>query len=178
MRRLLLRIVVISGVFFLTPPSNAAAIVVVAIGGGNTAGAGVGKDKAFPALLQELLRGRGYDVRVVNAGHPGDSTREILARINLSVPPRTDIVIFEQGGAEDPNAQAEKDGSAMVGLRLGVRGIALISVLQPLAGISKSNLQPDARHLNEDGHRILARRLAPRVIAEIKKIGDQSRNVP
>lgn len=177
MWRSLLCIVVIAGAFFLSPPSNAAAIVVVAIGGGNTAGAGVGEDKAYPALLQELLRGRGYDVRVVNAGHPGDTTREILARINLAVPPRTDIVIVEQG-SDDPTAQAQKDASAMIGLRLGVRGIALIPIRQPLAGISKSNIQPDALHLNEDGHRILARRLAPRVIAEIKKIADRRRNAP
>ncbi len=171
MWRFLVCIAVLAGALSVTPPLHAAAIVVVAIGGGNTSGAGVGEEKAYPARLEELLRGRGYDVRVVNAGHAGDTSREILARINLAVPPRTDIVIFEHGGADDQDVQVKKDESAMAGLRLGVRGIAMISVDQPLAGISRSNIQSDALHLNEAGHRILARRLAPRVIAEIRKIG-------
>ena len=48
--------------------ANAAHIDIVALGASNTAGKGVGSNNAFPALLEAMLRAKGYDVTVANAG--------------------------------------------------------------------------------------------------------------
>ncbi|MDH8442206.1 arylesterase, partial [Klebsiella pneumoniae] len=47
---------------------------IVALGASNTAGYGVGASAAFPAVLQELLRAKGWPMTVSNAGVSGDTT--------------------------------------------------------------------------------------------------------
>ena len=53
---------------------HAATLRIVAIGASNTHGWYVGKYGAYPAQLQALLRARGIDVEVTNAGVPLDTT--------------------------------------------------------------------------------------------------------
>jgi acyl-CoA thioesterase-1 len=74
--------------------------LIVAPGDSNTAGFGVGREYAFPARLQALLRSGGYDVQVANVGITGDTLGGMLARLDHSVPPGTGIVIV-QGGYND-----------------------------------------------------------------------------
>jgi acyl-CoA thioesterase-1 len=69
-------------------------------GDSNTAGFGVGRENAFPARLEVMLRASGYDVQVANAGITGDTLRGMLARVDASVPWGTSIVIV-QGGYND-----------------------------------------------------------------------------
>jgi acyl-CoA thioesterase I len=70
-------------------PSAASTVNIVALGASNTAGKGVGSDQAFPAQLEAMLRAKGYDAHVTNAGVNGDTTSGMLGRLNTSVPDGT-----------------------------------------------------------------------------------------
>ena len=80
-----------------TVAANAVPVRIVAIGASNTHGWYVGNHGAYPAQLQALLRAKGVDAQVTNAGVPFETTG-ILRRIDKDVPDGTDIVILEPGG--------------------------------------------------------------------------------
>ena len=74
---------------------------IIAFGDSLFAGYNVPKDKAYPAMLQNALRARGIDARVVNAGVSGDTSRAGRDRLNFildaqETPP--DLFILELGG--------------------------------------------------------------------------------
>jgi acyl-CoA thioesterase-1 len=75
----------------------AAPLRIVAIGASNTQGWYVGKQGAYPAKLQALLKAKGIDAQVINAGVPFDTTAGMLKRIDSDVPTGTDIVILQPG---------------------------------------------------------------------------------
>ena len=91
--------------------------LIVALGDSNTAGFGVGRENAFPARLQTLLRRSGYDVQVANAGIPGDTLRGMLVRLDRYVPQGTRVVIV-QGGYNDVMA-----GTSAAALVASIDGI-------------------------------------------------------
>ena len=64
--------------------ANAAAAQIVAFGASNTAGYGVGSDEAWPARLEAMLRSKGYQATVANAGISGDTTAGMLERLDFS----------------------------------------------------------------------------------------------
>jgi acyl-CoA thioesterase-1 len=92
------RAAVIAAVLALAAPAGAATLRIVAIGASNTTGFGVGSDHAYPALLQDMLRKRGLNAIVTNAGVNGDVTSGMLSRIDAAVPQGTDLVILQPGG--------------------------------------------------------------------------------
>ncbi len=47
--------------------------------------------------MQALLRKKGYDVSVTNAGVSGDTTAGALARFDAAIAPGTDIALVEFG---------------------------------------------------------------------------------
>jgi acyl-CoA thioesterase-1 len=98
-KRLSIWLLVLSTLLFAGSAYSQPALI-VAIGDSNTAGFGVGRENAFPARLEAMLRMTGYDVEVSNAGISGDTLRGILARLDRYAPPRTRIVIV-QGGYND-----------------------------------------------------------------------------
>ena len=75
----------------------AASINIVVLGASNTYGKGVARNAALPAQLQAMLRAKGYDVRVGNAGINGDTTAGMLRRLNAAVPAGTRLVILQPG---------------------------------------------------------------------------------
>src|SRR4029079_19027116 len=79
-------------------PAEAASIRIVAIGASNTSGWGVGEAAAYPAQLQALLKARGVDAQVVNAGVPFQTTNGMLERVDRAVPAGTQLVIIQPGG--------------------------------------------------------------------------------
>ena len=82
----------------LTPQyAKAETTQIVALGDSNTAGFGVGRDAAFPARLEAMLRANGTDVQVINAGVSGDTTEGMLARLDNVVPAGTGVVIAQGG---------------------------------------------------------------------------------
>ena len=74
---------------------------ILAFGDSLFAGYRVGTRESYPAQLEAALRGRGHNVRVVNAGVSGDTSAAALQRIefvlgSLDTPP--DLAIVEFGG--------------------------------------------------------------------------------
>ncbi|MCJ2012511.1 arylesterase [Methylobacterium sp. J-076] len=84
---------------FTAPAALAAPrpVRLVAFGDSLTAGYRLPADAAFPAVLERMLKAKGRDVQIANAGVSGDTTTGGLDRIDWSVPDGTDGVILELG---------------------------------------------------------------------------------
>lgn len=70
---------------------------IVALGDSLSAGYQLGAADAFPSVLEAVLRAKGHDVSVANAGVSGDTATSGLDRLDWSVPDGTDLVIVELG---------------------------------------------------------------------------------
>src|SRR5262245_13961926 len=91
---------VLAGLLALVSPLQARPLYIVAIGASNTSGLGVGEQNAYPAALERLLRQKGIDAHVTNAGVWGDVTAGMRNRLDSAVPKGTDIVILQPGTAQ------------------------------------------------------------------------------
>jgi acyl-CoA thioesterase I len=78
---------------------------IVALGASNTAGYGVSPSESFPAQLEMLLHKRGLNVTVKNAGVSGDTSLDMLNRLDSAVPDGTRVVIFSTGAGNDASAR-------------------------------------------------------------------------
>ena len=78
-------------------PSNV--ITIVALGDSLTAGYGLSRKQAYPALLSEQMREAGYEFEIVNAGSSGDTTTGGLRRLPaiLRAHKKIDVLILELG---------------------------------------------------------------------------------
>jgi acyl-CoA thioesterase-1 len=72
--------------------------LVVFLGDSIAAGFQLPEEQAFPAVCGELLRERGIDVRVVNAGVSGDTSAGGLGRLGWLLAQRPDLLVVELGG--------------------------------------------------------------------------------
>lgn len=70
---------------------------IVFLGDSLTAGLGIGKDQAVPALIQERLRREGYAYEVVNAGNSGDTSDGGLTRLDWSLSGKVAVLVIELG---------------------------------------------------------------------------------
>ncbi len=165
----------------------------VAFGDSNTAGDGVGKSHAWPALVERLLRAKGYDVTIRNAGASGDTTAEALARFDRAFPEGTDAAIVFLGRNDmrfdTPVARTNANIETIVS-RLRQRGIEVLLIgfepydFSKIAKAQGAAYYPDffasvARdgkklrryilpldlfhHLNPSGHKVVAEHLLPAV---------------
>jgi acyl-CoA thioesterase-1 len=87
-------------------PTSVAAGVIAVLGDSLTAGFGVAKDEAFPALLQARLQREGYDYRVVNAGVSGDTSAGGLRRVDWILKAKPDLVVVALGGNDGLRGQS------------------------------------------------------------------------
>ncbi|MCP4901373.1 MAG: arylesterase [bacterium] len=71
---------------------------IVVLGNSISAGLGLAESDAFPALVEEMLRERGFEVEVVNAGVSGDTTAGGLSRLRWVLQLEPQVVIVELGG--------------------------------------------------------------------------------
>jgi acyl-CoA thioesterase-1 len=78
-------------------PVAAAERVIVALGDSLTAGLGVARDEAYPALLEARLRRDGHDYRVVNAGVSGDTSAGARRRVDWVLRSKPEVVIVALG---------------------------------------------------------------------------------
>src|SRR5438477_1030720 len=78
-------------------PSNV--ITIVALGDSLTAGYGLSRKQAWPALIADKMRDAGYEFEIVNAGSSGDTTAGGLRRLPaiLRAHKKIDIFILELG---------------------------------------------------------------------------------
>ncbi len=157
--------------------ASAAPLNIVALGASNTAGrgqgnhpGGVSRDQAFPAQLEAMLRAKGIDAHVRNAGVAGDTTAGMLRRMDSAVPNGTQIVILQTGGNDAPRGVGGDTAAntAQITSKLQARGIKVI-LLNPGAYAPSSTRDPDGEHYNAQGHAAVAAGLLPQVIAAAAK---------
>jgi acyl-CoA thioesterase-1 len=70
---------------------------IVFLGDSLTAGLGIGRDQAVPALIQQRLRREGYAYDVVNAGNSGDTSDGGLTRLDWSLSGEVAVLVIELG---------------------------------------------------------------------------------
>jgi acyl-CoA thioesterase I len=160
----MLRAVLAVALLVAATPLHAATLNIVAIGASNTSGWGVGTANAYPAQLQALLRKKGINANVTNAGVLGDVTSGMRSRLDAAVPNGTDIVIL-QPGANDLRFFGTKEARAaniatMVG-RLRARHIRVIVYDPPT--IPPDFYQWDHIHFNAAAHAKIAAVLAAQI---------------
>ncbi|HKA64801.1 MAG TPA: GDSL-type esterase/lipase family protein [Methyloceanibacter sp.] len=134
------------------------------MGASNTHGWYVGNQGAYPAQLQALLRAKGIDAQVTNAGVPFETTGMMLRRIDKDVPDGTDIVILEPGGNDRRFFVPQEQRAANIAemeRRLHARSIHVI-VYDEWIPLRYRAL--DFIHLTHEGHAMIAAALLPRVM--------------
>ncbi|WP_246667892.1 MULTISPECIES: GDSL-type esterase/lipase family protein [Bradyrhizobium] len=142
---------------------SADAVTIVALGASNTYGKGVAHNQAYPAQLEAILRAKGLNVRVVNAGINGDTTEGMLQRLDRAVPNGIRAVILQPGGND--RRKDSPDRTADIQSRLSTRGIAVIMLPNGMLGGLPH--QPDGVHLTAGGYHLLAEQLASQVAGAI-----------
>jgi acyl-CoA thioesterase I len=128
----------------------------------------VAENEMWPAVLEDMLRARGSQVHVINAGINGETTDRGLARVDSAIPDGTKVVIFmytprndglgignagPHSGSADPLTNIEAMKS-----KIRARGMALIDATGPYHTVARQHgmLLPDQLHLNVEGNKKLA----------------------
>jgi acyl-CoA thioesterase-1 len=153
----------ILGALSILPDASADAATIVALGASNTYGKGVARNQAFPAQLETILRAKGLNVRVVNAGINGDTTESMLRRLDAVVPNGTGAVILQPGGND--GRKGSPDRTAEIQGRLRARNIAVIML--PNNVFKGLPHQPDRQHLTPEGYHMVTEYLASQVAGAI-----------
>jgi acyl-CoA thioesterase-1 len=141
----------------------ASAATVVALGASNTYGKGVARSQAFPAQLEAILRAKGLNCRVLNAGINGDTTEGMLRRLDSAVPNGASAVILQPGGNDGRKGRPDRTGE--IQSRLRARGIAVIML--PNNAFGGLPHQADGMHLTPEGYHMIAESLASQVAAAV-----------
>ena len=166
------KMVAVACVLSLGANTSRAAQTIVALGASNTEGYGVGKNESFPAQLEALLKQKGYDVRVINAGISGDTTSGMLGRLATAVPDGTKLVILQPGGNDAFNGISPEQREAniqQISKRLEARGAKTLRLDQIASwqDFPKDFFQDDGIHLTPRGYARIAEKLMPAVIAAL-----------
>jgi acyl-CoA thioesterase I len=162
-------LVLLPAAFAVVAPVQARPLNIVAIGASNTTGFGVGEQNAYPAMLQALLRKKGIEAKVINAGVNGDVTAGMLRRLDSAVPKGTDIVILQPGGNDlrfFGTKAARTANIAAMEKRLRARGIRFI--LYDPDPVPPDFYQWDHIHFNAAAHAKIAATLAAEIEASLK----------
>jgi acyl-CoA thioesterase-1 len=141
--------------------ANSASAQIVALGHSAVRG-NVSESEMWPAVLEGLLRARGSQVHIANAGVWGETTDATLARVPSAVPEGTRTVILVDNPANDvrQNMNPAKSAANIAAIKsqLKARGIRVIdgwgtymSVLRQPGGAG-----PDGRHLSVEGNKKVA----------------------
>jgi len=67
------------------------------LGNSLTAGYGLQKSQAFPALIQQKIDSLGWNIEVVNAGLSGETSSGGMRRINWLLKRKVDVLVLELG---------------------------------------------------------------------------------
>lgn len=156
----------------VAPLQAQAPVTIVALGASNTEGWGLAPEHAYPVRLQALLKAKGIEATVANAGIAGDTTGGMLARLDSAVPAGTVLVILQPGtNDERMGLGAERAGNIekMRG-RLAARSTKLIVIDNSvLDALPRSELRDDGIHFTPAGYALLAERVLPEVLAALGK---------
>lgn len=112
------------------------ALRLVALGDSLSAGYNLPAKAAFPSILERVLKAKGYNVVVENAGVSGDTASGGRDRLAWSVPDGTDLVIVELGANDalrgiDPKITEEALAEILTSLRSRKINALLAGMLAP-----------------------------------------------
>ena len=147
--------------------ASAKSINIMVIGASNANGKGVSDSESWPAVLETMLKGKGYDAHVTVHATNGLTSAQIVSSTS-SISAGTQVVIFDTGTANDRRhnvspAQAAANEAAIVS---GIRAHGAIAIKAPYGGGHGGYpKQADGEHFTPAGHRMIAANLLPRVIA-------------
>ena len=171
-------------------PASARPIRIVAFGDSATYGYLVPRQDAYPAQLQALLRKKGYDVVVENAGVNGDTTAGALHRFDQAIVPDTDIALVEFGTNDlrlrvPPQRMRANLSEILRSLRQRHIEVLLVGLGSlNLSDMARANGVPyaqlklppgqyrarDHAHFNREGYAIVIARMLPQVEALIARV--------
>jgi len=160
--------------------ASAASLNIVSMGASFTFGTGRGANygtgvtnpaETYPAQLEAMLRQKGLDVSVKNAGVPGDTTEQIFERLDSTVADGTQLVTLEPSYGNDRQQGVDTtQATAEILSRLRERHIPCIVLDHALTtSIWNNPTYMNGNHPNAAGHALMARSLYPRVLAALKK---------
>jgi acyl-CoA thioesterase I len=118
----------------------------------------VAESEMWPEVLESMLRARGSQVHVINAGINGETTAEELARVDSAIPEGTRIVILAINGANDArrNIAGAADAPANIAAikrKITARHIRIVDAMALYISVLRQPgmALPDKRHLNAEG---------------------------
>jgi len=127
----------------------------------------VAESEMWPAVLEGMLRAKGSQVHVTNAGVWGETTGATLACVPSAVPDGTKIVILAVNGFNDARKLPEGSANSAANIaairnQLRARGIKIIDAMGIYSSVVR---QPgmavtDRIHLSVEGNRKVATILA------------------
>jgi len=163
MNRGLLLIVLVAAIAYFAALRWCSAQI-VALGASATAGYGLPPSESFPAQLQAMLQTKGSATRVINAGVSGETTGQILARVNGSVPEGTRIVILSifmvNDSSHGVSPAMHRANVAAIQAQLRARHVRVIDATGRIMSAAKAGMvQGDRLHLTAAGNRQVAARL-------------------
>ena len=144
---------------------NGASAQIVALGHSMVRG-NVSESEMWPAVLEGLLRAKGSQVHVANAGVWGETTDATLGRVSSAVPQGTRIVILADNPANDirhnMSPMQAMANIAAIKSQLKARGIRVVDATGTVISIVRQpgGAGPDGRHLSVEGNRKVATILA------------------
>lgn len=105
----------------------------------------VEENEMWPEVLESMLRAKGRDAHVINAGVNGETTAQGLARLDSAIPTGTKIVILTYNGFNDARKLIDGKVHAAANIaamknKIRARGIRLIDAMQCIlrCGCTKS----------------------------------------
>jgi acyl-CoA thioesterase I len=144
---------------------------VVALGASNTYGYGLQRGEDYPSQLEALLRQMGFPVSVKNAGISGNTSQQILDRLDGVLDADTKIVVLEvftyNDGRRGVPAADTKAHIAEMLAKLKARHIKAILIGD--ADVRSLPRQSDGIHFTAEGQGTVARRVLPGVIASLRR---------
>jgi len=145
--------------------TNFASAQIVALGHSAVRGV-VAESEMWPAVLEGLLRARGSQSHVINAGVYAETTDLTLARVPSAVPPGTKIVILADNAFNDQrrNMSAAQSAANLAAIKsqLRARGIKIVDAMGIYLSVrgQPGMKAPDGIHLNVEGNKKVATILA------------------
>jgi acyl-CoA thioesterase I len=159
-------------------------IMIVALGASDVLNPRVNSQEQYPAQLESLLKAKGINVVIQNAGIPGDTLEGQLSRLDMAAAPGTRLVLLSGGGGGNALRYAIKHGGMSQAIvdqerasrseivsRLQARGVQVIKVWEIVnwRGLLSQYPSGDGIHLNAAGNKGVADSLLRPVLRAINR---------